>query len=126
MVVSNSSPLTTLARIGQFDLLRQLFARIHIAGEVHEEVVVRGAGRPAAALVQAAQWIEIHLSIPAAEISALRSRYASEGMYVKVESGHEIHLYRPAWVIEAIRQVVSAVQQPTSLAGRQFPERRAQ
>lgn len=48
IVVSNSSPLITLARVGQLDLLRQLFGRIHIAGEVWEEVVVRGAGRPAA------------------------------------------------------------------------------
>ena len=48
MVVSNSSPLITLARAGQLDLLRQLFGQIHIAEEVRQEVVVRGAGRPAA------------------------------------------------------------------------------
>jgi predicted nucleic acid-binding protein len=35
IVVSNSSPLITLARIGRLDLLKQLFGRIHIAGEGH-------------------------------------------------------------------------------------------
>jgi len=44
IVVSNSSPLITLARIGRLALLKQLFGRIHIAGEVREEVV-RSAGQ---------------------------------------------------------------------------------
>ena len=36
---------------------------------------------------------------------ALLSR---NGQYLRVQSDHEIHLYRPAWVIEAVRQVVDA------------------
>jgi predicted nucleic acid-binding protein len=32
IVVSNTSPLTNLAAIGAFDLLRQLFCEIHIPG----------------------------------------------------------------------------------------------
>lgn len=31
IVVANTSPLTNLAAIGQFDLLRQLHGRLHIA-----------------------------------------------------------------------------------------------
>ncbi len=54
IVVSNSSPLITLARTGPLDLLRQLFGPIHIAEEVRQEVVVRGAGRPAAEAVRRA------------------------------------------------------------------------
>jgi len=33
---------------------------------------------------------------------------SKNGQYVRLSSGHEIHLYRPAWVIEAVRQVVDA------------------
>jgi hypothetical protein len=33
---------------------------------------------------------------------------SKNGQYLRIPSGHEIHLYRPAWVIEAIRQVVEA------------------
>jgi hypothetical protein len=33
---------------------------------------------------------------------------SGNGQYLRLASGHEIHLYRPAWVTEAIRQVVEA------------------
>ena len=75
-VVSNSSPLITLARIGHLDLLQQLFERIHIAREVWDEVVVRGAGRPAAEAVRKAGWIDIHPPAEAIELAALRIRQA--------------------------------------------------
>jgi len=73
IVVSNSSPLITLARTGQLDLLRQLFGQVHIAEEVRQEVVVRGAERPAAEAVRNAEWIESHPTAPAAEMLRLRS-----------------------------------------------------
>jgi uncharacterized protein len=76
IVVSNSSPLITLARIGRLNLLQQLFGRIHIAGEVRQEVVVRGAGRPAADAVQGADWIETHPAADAAGLAALRACHA--------------------------------------------------
>lgn len=76
IVVSNSSPLITLARIGRLDLLKQLFGRIHIASEVRQEVVVRGAGRPAADAVQGADWIETHLAADASDLAALRAQHA--------------------------------------------------
>jgi len=76
IVVSNSSPLITFARIGRLDLLKQLFERIHIADEVRQEVVVRGAGRPAADAVLQADWIEIHPAASAAHLAAMRARHA--------------------------------------------------
>ena len=76
IVVSNSSPLITLARTGQLDLLRQLFGQIRIAEEVRQEVVVRGAGRPAAEAVRRAEWIQSHPSAPAAEMLRLRSLHS--------------------------------------------------
>jgi pimeloyl-ACP methyl ester carboxylesterase len=44
---------------------------------------------------------------------------SNNGQYLRVQSGHEIHLYRPAWVVEAIRQVVDASRPAT-----RFPSRR--
>jgi uncharacterized protein len=38
IVVSNTSPLTNLAAIGDFDLLKELFGRIHIAQGVWHEL----------------------------------------------------------------------------------------
>jgi predicted nucleic acid-binding protein len=76
IVVSNSSPLITLARVGHLDLLRQLFVQIHIATEVRHEVVKRGAGKPAADLVGAADWIKTHPAAPADEVAKLRASHA--------------------------------------------------
>ena len=73
IVVSDSSPLITLARAGQLDLLRQLFGRVHIAEDVRREVVVLGVGRPAAEAVRKAEWIESHPMRSAIELLRLRS-----------------------------------------------------
>lgn len=59
LVVSNTSPLTNLAAIGDFDLLRQLFERIHIPEAVHHELGAMGTDWPGKAEV-ARDWVEIH------------------------------------------------------------------
>lgn len=58
IVVSNSSPLITLSRVGQLDLLREFYARVLIAKEVYDEVAVAGFGLPGAAEIRHADWIE--------------------------------------------------------------------
>jgi predicted nucleic acid-binding protein len=58
-VVSDSSPLITLARIGCFDLLPKLYSRIYIPVEVYNEVVIDGPGLPGAAEVLQSDWIEV-------------------------------------------------------------------
>lgn len=42
MIISDSSPLIALAKIGRFKLLRDLFKGIYISKAVHREVVVHG------------------------------------------------------------------------------------
>lgn len=58
IVVSNSTPLIHLSAMGKLDLLPHLFGEIVIAEEVYEEVVLKGADRPAASEVQSAKWIQ--------------------------------------------------------------------
>jgi len=58
-VVSNASPLITLARIGLLDSLHNLYDVVHISTEVYNEVVIAGAGMPGAAAVSKADWIRI-------------------------------------------------------------------
>ena len=43
-IVSNSSPLINLARIGRLDLLHHLYSELAVPGAVWREVVVEGAG----------------------------------------------------------------------------------
>lgn len=54
-VVANASPLIALAKIDRFCLLRRLFGEIWVPEAVWEEVIVRGAGQPAAELVVSAE-----------------------------------------------------------------------
>ena len=57
-VVSNSSALINLARIGKLTLLRELFGVLIVPDAVWQEVVVEGAGQPGADEVRSAEWIQ--------------------------------------------------------------------
>ncbi len=72
IVVSNASPLINLARIGQLELLDELYAEIRIPEAVWQEVVVAGAGLPGAELVANAAWIKRHSVTNSTLVRALR------------------------------------------------------
>ena len=60
IVVSNTSPLTNLAAIGQFDLLRLLCPELYIAQGVWQELNAKGSPWPGSDQVAQADWIEKH------------------------------------------------------------------
>src|SRR5262249_32605285 len=57
IVVSNSSPLVSLAAIGRLELLHELYDTRIIPRAVHHEVVIQGLGRPGAVEVQSFDWV---------------------------------------------------------------------
>jgi len=57
MIVSNTGPLISLARIGRLNLLKRYYNEIYIPKEVYEEIVIRGHGKPGCAEVKRADWI---------------------------------------------------------------------
>jgi predicted nucleic acid-binding protein len=57
--VSNAGPLISLATIGQFDLLSNLFEEVFIPRAVHTEVVVHGTGKPGASETAGVAWIRV-------------------------------------------------------------------
>jgi hypothetical protein len=59
IVVSDSSPLISLAKIQAFKLLDQLYGGVTISTEVFKEVVVSGAGLPGAAETSGSPWIKV-------------------------------------------------------------------
>lgn len=71
IVVSNTSPLTNLAAIGQVDLLSQLYGRLHIAEGVWEELDAQGEHWPGRDEVADADWIERHTVRSYALVTAL-------------------------------------------------------
>lgn len=60
IVVSNTSPLTNLAAVGQFELLERLYERLHIANGVWAELCSEGGHCPGRDEVSAAEWIQRH------------------------------------------------------------------
>jgi hypothetical protein len=60
IVVSNTSPLTSLAAIGRLELLRQLYGEIHIALGVWHELNHGGRRHPGSHEVEEASWVERH------------------------------------------------------------------
>jgi uncharacterized protein len=57
IIVSDTTPLSELAKVGQLNLLRDVFGKVIIAQEVYYEVTT--GTHPAVKLVKLADWIEI-------------------------------------------------------------------
>lgn len=72
--VSNTSPLTNLAAIGQLDLLRSLYGRLLIADAVWDELHAGGQAWPGQAEVAAAYWITRRTVQNRPLVTALRER----------------------------------------------------
>jgi predicted nucleic acid-binding protein len=79
IVVSDSSPLITLARAHHLELLREFYGQVLIPPEVHEEVTVAGAGLPGADEVRRASWIEVRSDPGKGVSSAMESACAGLG-----------------------------------------------
>lgn len=58
-VVSNSSPIIHLAKIGHLDLLHDQFGEMVIPQAVYEECVTDGKARPEVAAISQATWIRV-------------------------------------------------------------------
>jgi uncharacterized protein len=72
--VSNTSPLTNLAAIGQFDLLRQRYGGLLVAEAVWAELNAGGRAWPGRDEVAAADWIERRAAQNRPLVTALRER----------------------------------------------------
>jgi len=72
IVVSNTSPLTNLAAIGQFSLLHSLFGEVQIADGVWKELNAGGHPHPGSREVESAGWIHRHTVVDRPLIQALR------------------------------------------------------
>ena len=75
-VVADSSTLVILTKLGSFDLLNRLFPRLYISAEVHQGVVVAGAGLPGASEVAQAEWIEVKQLQNQVDLLAAQEKYA--------------------------------------------------
>ncbi|MEL6779658.1 MAG: DUF3368 domain-containing protein [Cyanobacteria bacterium J06597_16] len=65
-IIADSSPLISLAIIGQIDLLPQLYPSVLLPPAVWDEVTIQGAGLPGAQVVSEATWLTIQAPDPLA------------------------------------------------------------
>ena len=72
IVVSNTSPLTNVAAIGQLDLLHLILGHIMVPQAVYSELTFGGVSWPGAAEVASAGWIRIRPVETSHLINALR------------------------------------------------------
>ena len=77
IVVSNTTPLSELAKVGKMYLLRDVFGRVVIPVEVYDEVTT--GNHPAVQQVQSANWIEVR-----------RVSYPEETVNLQMETGLDL------------------------------------
>ena len=70
IVVSDSSPLVSLAAIEQLSILRRLFGHVIIPEAVAREIMQQGAGKTGATEVAKAAWIE-HVAVEETQLVSL-------------------------------------------------------
>lgn len=78
-IVSNSTPLIALSRIGRLDVLRDLFEEIMVPAEVYDELVVKGKDRPGSEVIAGADWIRPQMVKDTNLAADLRSRGLGRG-----------------------------------------------
>jgi predicted nucleic acid-binding protein len=74
-VLSDSSPLITLAKTGHLDLLPQLYQTVTITPEVYAEVVVSGAGLAGSSQISTANWVHVKPVQKPANLAAAQQRF---------------------------------------------------
>lgn len=94
-VISNTSPLTNLAAIGQFDLLHRLYGELWITEAVWQELNAGGHAWPGGVEVAEAAWITRRAVVNRPLVTALRERLdpgEAETIALAVEC-------QPCWVL---------------------------
>ncbi|MBK1987426.1 DUF3368 domain-containing protein [Sphaerospermopsis aphanizomenoides BCCUSP55] len=59
IIISNTSPISNLAAIGQLTLLQQLYGKVIIPQAVYQEILACGSTDPGTLALQTLDWIEV-------------------------------------------------------------------
>jgi predicted nucleic acid-binding protein len=94
-IVSNASPLISLARLGQLKIFPRLYGDLMIPEAVWQEVVLAGAGQPGAEEIETASWIQVQPATNRELVQALRQDLdagEAEAIALALEVGAEFLL----------------------------------
>ena len=93
IVVSNTSPITNLAAIGQFELLRKLYGELYVPDSVVEELHAQGRNWPDTEEVDSAAWVRRHKVSNVHLVQALSAALGageSEAIALAIELGADL------------------------------------
>ena len=74
IVVSNTSPISNLAMVGQLTILQEIYSKIIIPTAVYNELTDEGAGDVVATAVQTSIWIETQPVANLTLVTSLQSK----------------------------------------------------
>jgi len=74
-IVSDASPLITLAKIGRLELLPQLYRAIIVTSQVYAEVVSKGSGLAGSSEIANAKWIVRKAVDDAVKLSTMQEEF---------------------------------------------------
>jgi hypothetical protein len=74
IVVSNTSPISNLAMVGQLTILQEIYSKIIIPTAVYNELTDEGAGDVVATAVQTSIWIETQSVANLTLVTSLQSK----------------------------------------------------
>lgn len=89
-MVSDSGPIIAFSRIGRLDILRRLFGQVIVPNAVHNELVVRGRGRPGSDEVTRSTWIQRRATGSLDELEGLSRLH--EGEREAIALAHELEV----------------------------------
>jgi predicted nucleic acid-binding protein len=74
IIISNTSPISNLAKVGQLSLMQKIYGKILIPPAVHEELLDERAGGTVITAVQSATWLEVRSVQNRQLVDQLRTR----------------------------------------------------
>jgi predicted nucleic acid-binding protein len=112
IVVADSGPLISLARVHRFGLLRDLYGELLLPAQVHAEVVAQGQGLPGSAEVEEASWCRVIQ--PVLSIQGVRMTYPQLGAGEVAAIMNALELKAELLLCDdlAARRVAEALGQP--------------
>lgn len=75
LIVSDSSPIISFARVKKLHIIQGVYENVVIPSEVYNEIVIRGKGKPGAEEVKKATWISLQKLKNKAEVERLKERF---------------------------------------------------
>jgi len=78
IVVSNTTPILSLAKIGQIHLLKNIFGQVYVPKAVYDEITVHGKGKPGHDILVTADYISVK-QVKSAMAVGLLKPYLDDG-----------------------------------------------